>query len=219
MVLSSSISGRSAALPTLLTGLLALATWCYPGSAAADIYSHIDKNGVVHFTNIKRPGRKWKRVMRTGPGKARVVHAKRSSRRLSARRYSAYDLHIRQAAALYHMPEALVRAVIRVESDYNPRAVSRVGAAGLMQMMPATARGMGVTDSFDPRQNIFGGTRFLRVLANRFSGDLVLTIAAYHAGPGAVNKYKGIPPYRTTQSYVRMVLAQYYRFRAKLAQR
>ncbi|MBW2734981.1 MAG: lytic transglycosylase domain-containing protein [Deltaproteobacteria bacterium] len=156
--------------------------------------------------------------MRTGPGKAGAVHSRRRSRRRrSPSRYTAYDLHIRQAAGLYHMPEALVRAVIRVESDYDPRAVSRVGASGLMQMMPATARGMGVTDSFNPRQNIFGGTRFLRVLANRFSGDLVLTIAAYHAGPGAVRKYKGIPPYRTTQRYVRMVLAQYYRFRAKLA--
>lgn len=188
-------------------------------TAHADIYSHIDKDGVVHFTNIPRPGRKWKRVMKTGPGKARVVHARRRRSSLPADRRSRYDQHIRHAAALYHMPEALVRAVIHVESDYDPRAVSRVGAGGLMQLMPKTARGMGVTQIFDPRQNIFGGTRFLRVLANRFSGDLVLTIASYHAGAGAVGKYRGIPPYQTTQRYVRMVLARYYAYRRLLASR
>lgn len=192
---------------------------CVPSRAHADIYSYIDKNGVVHFTNIRRPGRKWKRVMRTGPGKARVVHARRRRRRLSADRYTRYDAHIRHAAALYHIPEALIRAMIHVESDYDPGAVSRVGARGLMQLMPRTGRGMGVTDPFDPRQNIFGGVRFLRVLANRFSGDLVLTIAAYHAGAGAVGKYKGIPPYRTTQRYVRMVLRKYYGYRRMLAKK
>jgi soluble lytic murein transglycosylase-like protein len=85
--------------------------------------------------------------------------------------------------------------------------------------MPAVSRGMGVTDPFDPRQNIFGGTRFLRVLANAFAGDLVLTISGYHAGPYAVKRYGGIPPYQTTQKYVRWVLAAYYRQRARLAAR
>ncbi|MCK5797195.1 MAG: lytic transglycosylase domain-containing protein [Deltaproteobacteria bacterium] len=190
-----------------------------PQSAQADIYSHIDKEGVVHFTNIPRSGPKWKRVMKTGPGKARIVHAQRRRRHLSADRYTRYDVHIRQASVLYHMPEALVRAIIHVESDYDPGAVSRVGARGLMQLMPRTGRGMGVTAPFNARQNIFGGTRFLRVLANRFSGDLVLTIASYHAGAGAVSKYHGIPPYRTTQRYVRMVLAKYYKYRRLLASR
>jgi soluble lytic murein transglycosylase-like protein len=186
--------------------------------AAADIYTHLDKQGVVHFTNIPRPGRKWKRIMRTGPGKARSVHARRrSSRRLDAKRHHRYDQHVQRAAALYHIPVALVRAVMTVESDFDPRAVSRAGARGLMQLMPATAQGMGVVDSFDPRQNIFGGTRYLRVLANRFDGDLVFTIASYHAGPGAVRKYGGIPPYRTTQRYVRMVLSRYFRLRRKAA--
>jgi soluble lytic murein transglycosylase-like protein len=204
------ISPSRAATICLCAGVI-LAAPC-----RADIYSHIDKDGVVHFTNIRRPGRKWKRIMRTGPGKARVVHARRSHK-LAPDRYTRYDTHIREAAALYHIPEALVRAVIRVESDYDPRAVSRVGAAGLMQLMPKTANGLGVTDRFDPRQNIFGGTRFLRLMANRLRGDLPLTIAAYHAGPGAVKKYKGIPPYRTTQTYVRLVLARYYKYRGKLA--
>lgn len=194
----------------LLVGALAAAP------ARADIYSYIDQQGVVHYTNIPRPGRKWKRIMRTGPGKAQAVHAPRRARGLTAARYLQYDVHIRQAAVLYHIPEALIRAVIGVESDYDPQAVSRAGARGLMQMMPFTSRGMGVLDPFDPRQNIFGGTRFLRVLANRFRGDLVLTIAAYHAGAGAVTKYGwSIPPYATTQSYVRMVLSRYRRERLR----
>lgn len=185
--------------------------------AEADIYSFIGKDGVVHFTNRPRPGRHWKRVLKTGPGKAGAVHAERSRQRskLSPARYSQFDDPIRQAAVLYHIPESLVRAMIHVESDYSPTAVSRVGARGLMQLMPATAKGMGVVDAFDARQNIFGGTRYLRILANRFSGDLVLTIAGYHAGPGAIAKYDGVPPYRTTQSYVRMVLKQYRKYRRR----
>jgi soluble lytic murein transglycosylase-like protein len=102
--------------------------------------------------------------------------------------------------------------VIRVESDYNAGAVSHVGAEGLMQLMPGTAGRMGVTDSFDPRQNILGGSRYLRVLANTFDGDLILTIAAYNAGEGAVMRYDGIPPYEETRRYVERVLGWYYRY-------
>src|SRR5690606_33732774 len=103
------------------------------------------------------------------------------------------------------------RAVIKVESDYDPRAVSRANARGLMQMIPETAERMMVTDVFDPRQNIFGGVRYLRVLANLFNGDIELTIAAYNAGEGAVMRYGGIPPYEETQGYVTKVLG-YYRY-------
>ena len=108
----------------------------------------------------------------------------------------------------------LVQAVIQVESGYQERARSRKGAMGLMQLMPGTARAMGVMDPFDPRQNVLGGTRYLRVLANRFGGDLVLTIAAYNAGEGAVDKYRGIPPYAETRRYVQRVLGHYYELRA-----
>ena len=107
-----------------------------------------------------------------------------------------------------------IRAVMRVESDFNPTVVSRAGAMGLMQLMPKTARSMGVSDPFDARQNILGGARYLRILANRFKGDLVLTVAAYNAGEGAVEKYDGIPPYKETQRYVRRVLKHYYAYRA-----
>jgi soluble lytic murein transglycosylase-like protein len=110
------------------------------------------------------------------------------------------------------MPEALIRAVVRVESDYDPNVVSWAGAQGLMQLMPDTGARMGVTDPFDPRQNVLGGTRYLRHLANLFQGDLVLTIAGYHAGEGAVLRYRGVPPYTTTHGYIRRVVEHYYRF-------
>jgi len=127
----------------------------------------------------------------------------------SPARYGRYDEHIRQAAALYQIPEDLVRAVIQIESDFDPRAVSPANARGLMQLMPETAERMLVTDIFDPRQNIFGGVRYLRVLANLFNGDIELTIAGYNAGEGAVMRYGGIPPFPETQEYVKRVLAQY----------
>jgi len=196
--------------PWLLSPWLVL----QPQTALADIYSFIDKDGTVHFTNIPRRSKKWKRVMKTGPGKAAAPRGRGVDRvpprDSTAARYSRYDDHIREACGLYHIPQALVRAVIKVESDFDPRVVSRVGAMGLMQMMPRVANGMGVDDPFEPRQNIFGGVRFLRILANQFAGDLVLTIASYHAGAGAVRKYGGIPPYETTQKYVRWVLSRYY---------
>jgi soluble lytic murein transglycosylase-like protein len=129
-------------------------------------------------------------------------------------RYSRFDEHIREAAALYQIPEALVRAVIKQESDFNPYSVSASGAAGLMQLMPSTAESMMVRDVFDPRQSILGGTRFLRILANMFNGDLVLTLAAYNAGPNAVIRHAGVPPYEETQHYVRQVLRYYYLYRA-----
>ncbi len=102
--------------------------------------------------------------------------------------------------------------MIKIESDYSPRVVSHAGAMGLMQLMPRTAASMGVRDPFDPRQNILGGSRYLRILANMFNGDLVLTIAAYNAGEGAVMRYNGVPPYEETQRYVRRVLDRYYHY-------
>jgi soluble lytic murein transglycosylase-like protein len=130
---------------------------------------------------------------------------------------SRYDEYIRQAAALYQIPEPLVRAVITVESGFDPRAVSRTNARGLMQLMPQTAERMMVTDIFDPRQNIFGGVRYLRVLANLFNGDIQLTVAGYNAGEGAVFRYGGIPPYEETQGYVVKVLEHYRRYKDQAA--
>ncbi len=123
-----------------------------------------------------------------------------------------YESLIQEASLRFKVPANLIRAVIRVESNFRPNAVSSAGAQGLMQLMPGTARSMGVHDSFDPRQNILGGTRYLRILINRFRGDPKLTIAAYHAGPNIVAS-RGEIPYKQTERYVRSVLTHYLRYR------
>lgn len=120
---------------------------------------------------------------------------------------SQIDSVIQQAAARYGVPANLVRAVIQQESAMNPAAVSSAGAMGLMQLMPATAQSLGVSDPFDPVQNIEAGTRYLAQLLNQFGGNQALAVAAYNAGPGAVEKYNGIPPFAETQNYVQRVLA------------
>jgi soluble lytic murein transglycosylase-like protein len=114
---------------------------------------------------------------------------------------------IEGAARRFHLPTELVAAIIKVESNFNPRAVSSEGARGLMQLMPATAEDLGVRNSFDIRENINGGCRYLREMLGRFKGKLDLALAAYNAGPGAVEKYGNIPPYKETQDYVKKVLA------------
>jgi soluble lytic murein transglycosylase-like protein len=197
--------------------------------ARADIWSY-EESGVIHFTNIPPSGQNahnWRVEWKSGPGKAAVIsgtagaagceHSRADvvpSRDISPERYSRYDAMILEAATAYALPEALLRAVMHVESDYDPRVVSCAGARGLMQLMPDVASEQRVSDVFDPRQNILGGARLLRQLANRFRGDLVLTIAGYHAGPGAVQKYGGVPPYETTQRYVYAVLERYQHYKA-----
>ena len=120
-----------------------------------------------------------------------------------------YASIVAEAARTHGVDPRLVAAVARRESAWRQNAVSHVGASGLMQLMPATARFLGVNDVFDARQNIFGGTKYLRTLLDTFNGDLDLALAAYNAGPGAVQKYKGIPPYRETRAYVKAVRATY----------
>ena len=190
--------------------------------AHADIYRCKRADGTQHYTNIREPGRRCQLVVR-GSKKSKTGANKKSSgtkstggsRQKDPARYSRYNGLIGEAARLYQLPESFLRAVMRVESDFNSTVVSRAGAMGLMQLMPKTARSMGVSDPFNARQNIHGGARYLRILANRFKGDLVLTVAAYNAGEGAVQKYNGIPPYKETQRYVRRVLKHYYAYRAE----
>lgn len=117
-------------------------------------------------------------------------------------RKRSFDALIEKACQKHRVSPDLVRAVIKAESNGNPKAVSRSGAQGLMQLMPATASSLGVEDPFDPRQNINGGVRLLRQLMNRYQGDLDLTLAAYNAGTVAVDRHQGIPPFRETQVYV-----------------
>ncbi len=186
-----------------------------PLTASADIYQYVDASGVVHFTSA-RPGVGanakvyLKSEPRTG-ARAGVTPFAPQDRDLT--RYTRFDEHIRQAASLYQIPEQLVRAVIKVESDYDPRAVSSAGARGLMQLMPETAERLGVKDIADPRENIFGGVRYLRVLANMFNGDLDFTVAAYNAGENAVIQHGGIPPFAQTRDYVVKVNKFYRRYR------
>ncbi len=128
---------------------------------------------------------------------------------------SEFSALIKQAAEKYGVNENLVEAVIQTESNYDPFAVSPAGAEGLMQLMPATAENLGVINSLDPAQNINGGTKLLRSLLDRYDGNVTLALAAYNAGPGAVDEYDGVPPYTETQTYVQRVM-QY--FRANLAE-
>jgi soluble lytic murein transglycosylase-like protein len=116
---------------------------------------------------------------------------------------------IAEASAKYGVDSSLVEAVIQTESNFDPYAVSPAGAEGLMQLMPATAESLGVSDSLDPQQNVDGGVKLLRSLLNSYDGNVSLALAAYNAGPGAVAKYDGIPPYQETQAYVQRVLAAY----------
>jgi soluble lytic murein transglycosylase-like protein len=202
---ASARAGRWAILGALVAATLTLA-----GPSQADIYKTVGPDGVISFTNTPNKSKKGTLVMRTEAPRPAV----RMPSDASPARYGRYDEHIRQASSLYQIPEDLIRAVIQVESDFDPRAVSPANARGLMQLMPETAERMLVTDIFDPRQNIFGGVRYLRVLANLFNGDIELTVAGYNAGEGAVMRYGGIPPYPETQEYVKRVLANYRTYRA-----
>ncbi len=184
-----------------------------PSVASADIFQYTDAEGVIHFTNTNaRPGGSKLYLRADGASRrSGVVPFMPQDRDVS--RFTRYDDYIRQAATLYQIPEQLVRAIIKVESDYDPRAVSVSGARGLMQLMPDTAERLQVRDINDPHDNIFGGVRFLRILANSFNGDLELTVAAYNAGEDAVMRYGGIPPYAQTKNYVVKVTSFYRRYR------
>lgn len=191
---------------------LLLCVLLVPSKVAADIYRYIDEHGVEHYTNIQPSGRKWQVVIRSGRSTPAVRTVARRAVQTDPYRHIRYDAFIREAALLYQLPESFLRAVLRVESNFYPDAVSSEGAIGLMQLMPYTAASMGVRDPYDPRENILGGARFLRILANSFNGNLLLTIAAYNAGQGAVIKYGGVPPFSETQQYVQNVLRYYYAY-------
>ena len=121
---------------------------------------------------------------------------------------AAVDQLIKKASDRYGVDEKLVRSVVKAESNFDAGVVSHAGAQGLMQLMPATAKGLGVTDPFDPEQNLMGGTKYLRQMLDRYDGNTELALAAYNAGPGNVDKYEGVPPFRETQNYITKILGR-----------
>jgi len=183
--------------------------------ARADIYSYTDADGVLHFTNTPSKVEPWKLHAKSsdGPKAKPPGWHPRPFGGGGVERYTKYDEIVREAAAYYQLPEAFVRSIIKVESDFDPTALSVAGAQGLMQLMPETGARLLVVDPWDPRENIFGGCRYLRILANTFNGDLDLTVAAYNAGEGAVIRAGGIPAIAETQDYVVKVKYWYRRYR------
>jgi hypothetical protein len=182
--------------------LLTLTTLAIVPDLRADIYTRVNGSGVTEATNL--PGEKDFKLTYRSP-KGIVIHSPGFSLRPSANH--DFDHLILAASAHHGINQDLIRAIIQVESQFDRLAVSTAGARGLMQLMPATARAMGVTDAFDARQNIFGGTKYLRLLLGLYGGDVTMAAAAYNAGETAVARYKGIPPYKETQDYVRKVNA------------
>jgi soluble lytic murein transglycosylase-like protein len=180
---------------TLAAALLVVAA---PALLEAQIYTRRTPSGSIEATNI--PGGAGYRLIY--PGKGHLIHSKG----FRVGRYRGeFDGIIESASAAYGVGTALIHAVIRAESAYDQFAVSSKGARGLMQLMPPTARQLGVTDSFDAYQNIFGGTRYLRLMLDTFDDNLPLALAAYNAGPTAVRRHKGIPPYKETIAYVQKI--------------
>ena len=170
-------------------------------AAYGDIYRYIDENGVMHFTNTPTASNKnYKLFLREKP----KVNLRYSTKK--------YDDIIAKAARQYDVAFPLLKAIIKAESGFNPRAVSKKGAKGLMQIMPENFQLLGIKDPFDPSQNIHAGARYFKQMYDRF-GKLALSLAAYNAGPKAVEQYKTVPPYEETEEYVKRVLKFYHSYK------
>jgi soluble lytic murein transglycosylase-like protein len=200
-----------------LKALIAAALLLLVQSAeAAAIYKYRDRNGVVNYTNVKPIGVNPQVVMVYCPAcdpRSKVDYSRIGINTV------AYGPEIQAAISKNPVDEALVRAIIQAESAYNPNALSRAGARGLMQLMPPTAQQYGVIDSYNAAQNIQGGVAYLRFLMDFFDGDVRLASAAYNAGENNVLKYAGVPPFAETQVYVKRVAQLYERYRGEIAKR
>jgi soluble lytic murein transglycosylase-like protein len=164
----------------------------------ADIYVYVDNNGVYHFTNVPTASRNY-----------RVYLKERPKKKLASSITDLYDHVISEASKRHGVSFSLLKALIKTESDFDPRAVSSAGARGLMQLMPENIKTLKIKNPFDPRENIMGGAQYLKHLINRFGGKLPLAIAAYNAGPGVVEQYRRIPPFKETQDFVHEVMKYY----------
>jgi soluble lytic murein transglycosylase-like protein len=178
--------------------ILWLLTWVFfPPLADADIYMYRDNSGVMHFSNVPTTPR-YRLYVREAP---RYSGMSASS--------SRYDHLILDASRRHGISFPLIKAIIRAESSFNPRAVSKKGAMGLMQLMPESARSLNVRDPFNPQENIMAGSQYFRQLMDRYKGKLALSLSAYNAGPRVVDRYMSIPPIAETERYVEKVLGFY----------
>jgi soluble lytic murein transglycosylase len=172
-------------------------------SVHADIYMYIDDNGVMHFTNAPT----------SNQHEYKVYIKERTSISTRFHATDKYDKLISNASKEFNVDPPLLKAMIKAESDFDPRAISRKGAMGLMQIMPENFEMLNLENPFDPWQNIRAGAQYFKKLYKRFNGKLALSLAAYNAGPTAVDRYKNIPPYQETEEYVRRVLRYYRTFK------
>ena len=186
-----------------LVGIYALISILFVAvpSLYADIYVYADSEGVLHFTNVPTSSN-YKIYIREKP-----------DRSLNSDVTRRYDQIITEAAERHGVSFSLLKAMIKIESDFNPRAISRAGAMGLMQIMPENIKRLKIKDPFDPRENIMGGTRYLKQMIDRFNGKLSLALAAYNAGPNTVERYQRIPPFTETEDYVEAVMKYYSVFK------
>lgn len=193
-----------------LTIILIPIFFLIPLTGQADIYKYVDKHGRVILTD-KPTHSGYKQLVKTWKGWEEAKVPKNFD---WAKNQKKYDSTIRSVAKIYQLPHTLLHAVITAESSYNPDAVSKAGAVGLMQLMPETAKQYGVSNRLDPKQSIYGGTRYLRYLAKLYNNNLTLMLAAYNAGEGAVKKYGNkVPPYKETRNYVKKVISYYKKYR------
>lgn len=192
--------GFTAALTFVLCGILTFLL-LNTGICFADIFKYIDEKGVPRFTNIKKDTR-YKLYIKVENKDPEVFMTK-------------YGSLINQASRQFNLEPSLVKAVIMVESGFDPKAVSKKGAQGLMQLMPKTAADMDVEDPHNPEENIFGGTRYLSELMERFENDIKLALAAYNAGPERVEQYKGVPPFPETERFINKVMTFYKQYESK----
>ena len=197
------MSGRGNTFRQIVGFGTALFLLVFGSSVNADIFRYIDENGVMHFTNTPTSNvQEYKLYIKEKTTLSRNFYAP-----------DKYDRYISDASAQTGVDSRLLKAMIKAESDFNPRAISRKGAMGLMQIMPENFKMLDLENPFDPWQNIRAGARYFQQLYERFNGKLALSLAAYNAGPTAVDRYKTIPPYKETEEYVRRVLRYYRTFK------